>query len=121
MVALKIPASKISLGAQPMTRVEMPAQHFAFPAAIEADDGVALHRASHRYRRGQRRLRLGGLAETADRAMHRADQLGDLLRRQAVMRDIAGDNPGNQLGIYALIFGVGGHSSPLFNLPTIRW
>src|SRR5438270_6727633 len=104
-----------------MPRVEMPAQQFALPAASEADHGVALHRASHRYRRGQRRLRLDGLAEIADRPVHRADQLGDLLRRQAVMRDIAGDNLGNQLRICALIFGIDGHSSPLFKSRRIRW
>jgi hypothetical protein len=36
------------------------------------------------------------------------------------MRDIAGDDLGNQLGIYALIFGIGGHSSPLFKQLTIN-
>src|SRR5438105_7465862 len=104
-----------------MPRVEMAAQHFSLPAAIQADHGITRHRAPHRDSRGQWRLRLDGLAETADRAMHRADQLGDLLGRQAVMRDIAGDNLGNQLRISAWIFGIGGHSAPLFKSRRIRW
>ena len=86
-----------------MPGAQVAAQHLAFPAAFETDDRVALHRAADRHGGGQYRLRLGRLAETVEGPVHRIDQFRDLLRRDVVVRNVAGDDLGDEVRIGALI------------------
>src|SRR5581483_9863461 len=95
----------ILLAGHLVARRQVAAQHLALPAAVEADDRVALHRTAHRHRGRQDRRRWRDLTKRIKAAIDRSDEFGDLLRRQRVMRQILGhdlrdealmrpDNPG---------------------------
>src|SRR4051794_1676833 len=114
VIARQAPAPQILLSAQAMPGAQVPAQHLALPAAFKADHRVALYRAADRHGGGQRALRLGRLAEAVESAVHRIDQFGDLLRRDVMVRNVAGDNLGDEVRIGALILCLFRHISPLF-------
>ena len=99
----QIPSLQVLLAGQSVAGAQMAAQHLAFPAAVEANDRVALYRTPQRHGRRQHARRIARSGEIVEGAVHRADQLRNLLGRDIVMRHIAGDDLRNKLGIGALI------------------
>src|SRR5215831_1484818 len=107
MVARQVPAPQILGSLQSVPSAEVSSQRFSSEAAFEADDVVMLHRSANWYSRSARRRRRCRFSKIPQCLLHRGDQGRQLIWRQRMIADIAGDNLGDgpQIAASFRIFG----------------
>jgi hypothetical protein len=77
-----------------MSRPDVPTKHFSSPAAIQADDIVAMNRAADGHgRRALDRL-LSGFPKITQRAVNIPDKQADLIRRELMAAQVRGHDLG---------------------------
>jgi len=114
MIAGQLPAPQIFGDLQPVSGSEVTPQRLAAKAALETDNMVVLNGALDRHSRHSRRLGLNRRTELADGPLDRGDQRRELVRRQHVISDIAGNDLGDrtQIGGFGCRFGIHFGSPP---------
>jgi|HubBroStandDraft_2_1064218.scaffolds.fasta_scaffold195542_2 hypothetical protein len=100
MLSGEFPASAILLYRQSMAGSEMPFEHLAAPATIEADDIITMNRLSDRHGRGSLSLDFGcRFSEADERLMNSRDQDRQLVGPDLVTADICSNNVGRAFSI----------------------
>jgi hypothetical protein len=100
MFTRQVPPSTILLDAQSMTGRNMPSEHLAAPAAIEADDIIAMNRSPDRYGGGL--ISLGfdyRFSDSRERLMDGRDQRSELVGPDLVSPNISGDDVGRECSV----------------------
>jgi hypothetical protein len=77
MLRSQIPATPVLVGAQPVPRHQVAAQHVPPPAAVQANNNIALDRSSNRDGGAALLHEFWHFAEVAQRVMHTGDQRGN--------------------------------------------
>lgn len=104
MLSWQLPAGAILVDAQTVSGVNVSTKHLPTPTAVEADDKISLNRASDRDRRGPLGLDgLDRLTETGKRLMYDQDQRWELIGRNLIVPQVAGDDPLHKLNRARLI------------------
>ena len=101
MIGRQLPPHPIARDIELVPHLQMLAQGFAVKSALEANDIVRLHRAADRDR-GRRRCRGRGrlvLPKAAQRALHRRNQISELVGSDTVFGDITANDLGDQAWI----------------------
>jgi hypothetical protein len=79
---------------------EVPPEHLAPPAAVKANDVIAIHGSPDRNGGGPLNLGLGSwLSEAGDRPMHSRDQGRELVGRDLVSPNISSNDIGSEFSI----------------------
>jgi hypothetical protein len=100
MVLGKFPASTILVDAQFMSGREMPSEHLAAPAALQADYIVAMDGSPNRHGRRPPSLGFGcQFSETGERLMDGRDERPELVRSDLVSPNVPGDDVGREFSI----------------------
>lgn len=94
MITPQPPPLPIFISAQTMPGADMSSQRFAPVAAIETNHIVPVDGPTHRYSGSVNLIRLGWLPKLTNCSMNGGNQIGKLVWRQPMVRDIALDDFG---------------------------
>ena len=100
MLSGEVPAITILLNGQPMAGNQMPSEYQAAPAALQANDIIAMNGSPDRHRWCRLSLGFGGrFSESGERLMYGGDQGRELIGRDLVSPNISCDDIGSEFSI----------------------